>query len=275
MNDLGKLQCDSAKDYMDKIAYHVPLEKLYEIVACCQFEEGSKFCPVLIKINEAQIIAVSGGKPFLLQVWTDTGEMVFEKPLATPPANWNISGDKLLFLEETNARQITLVKLFTDKKPILFNFRLPDDLTHGLVNSHYDHESQNFLIQNEEENQNVSAEQSLVNVTLRSDTYLQSNVMGSKGKNKKNTHRYEDVQHMRAIGEINESDYDENRHIEQASVSDCFKGRELITRAPDKMISFYAGYIILAYRDNIFQLNVTKDRVDEKTSHDGKEPIVS
>ena len=80
---------------------------------------------------------------------------------------------------------------------------------------------------------------------------------------------------MRAIGEINADDYDENGQINQASVSDCFKGKELITRAPDKMISFYAGYIILAFRDNIFQFNVTKARVDEKTSSDSKEPIVS
>lgn len=142
---------------MDKIAYHVPLEKLYEIVACCQFEEGAKFCPVLIKINDEDIIGASGGRPFLLQVWTEAGEMVFEKPLLTPPANWNISGDKLLFLEETNAREICLVKLFTDKKPILFKFRLPEDLTHGLVNSHYDHDAQNFLIQTEEENQSIGA----------------------------------------------------------------------------------------------------------------------
>ena len=45
---------------------------------------------------------------------------------------------------------------------------------------------------------------------------------------------------MRAIGEINEDDYDENRNIDQASVSECFRGKELITRAPDKMISYYS-----------------------------------
>ena len=83
--------------------------------------------------------------------------MVFEKPLLTPPANWSISGDKLLFLEETNAKEICLVKLFIDKKPILFKFRLPEDLTHGLVNSTYDHDVQNFMIQEETENQNIGA----------------------------------------------------------------------------------------------------------------------
>lgn len=117
----------------------------------------------------------------------------------------------------------------------------------------------------------MRAEQSLVDVTIRSDTYLKSNVAaGSTSKKNRNKHRYEDVQYMRAIGEINEDDYDATRNIDRASVSECFRGKELITRAPDKMISYYAGYIILAYRDNIFQFNVTKDRVDEKTSNDSK-----
>ena len=45
---------------------------------------------------------------------------------------------------------------------------------------------------------------------------------------------------MRAIGEINEEDYDETRDIDEPSVSECFRGKELITRAPDKMISYYS-----------------------------------
>ena len=139
--------------------------------------------------------------------------MVFEKPLQTPPANWNISGDKLLFLEETNAKEINVVKLFTDKKPILFKFRLPEDLTHGLVNSTYDHDVQNFMIQEETENQNIGAQDSVVDITIRSDTYLQSNAMQRKKSKGKNLSKHEDVEHMRKIGEINESDYDENMEI--------------------------------------------------------------
>ena len=99
---------------MRKVSYHVPLSKLYEVVASCLYEEGAKFCPILIKINNKDILENSGGKPFLLQVWTDEGEMIFERPLETPPANWNISGNKLIYLEETNAKVVHLVKLFVD-----------------------------------------------------------------------------------------------------------------------------------------------------------------
>ena len=123
---------------MDKIAYHVPLDKLYEIIASCLFEEGVKFCPVLIKINDEEIKQQSGGKTFLLQVWTETGEMVFERPMETPLTNWNIAEDKLIFMEESNAREIFIVKLFTKKQPILFKLILPENLTQGLINSNYD-----------------------------------------------------------------------------------------------------------------------------------------
>lgn len=51
-NDLEQSQCDTAKQYMDRIAYQVPLDQLYQIIACCQFEEGAPFCPVLIKIMD-------------------------------------------------------------------------------------------------------------------------------------------------------------------------------------------------------------------------------
>ena len=75
--------------------------------------------------------------------------MVFERPLKQPPANWNISGDKLVYLEETNARVIHMVKLFVDKQPILFEFILPIDVTSGLVNSKYDYDAHNFIIPQE------------------------------------------------------------------------------------------------------------------------------
>ena len=64
--------------------------------------------------------------------------MVFEKSLHKPPANWNIAGDKLLYMEETNSNIVHLVKLFTDKAPVLFKFTLPVGLLEGKINSVYD-----------------------------------------------------------------------------------------------------------------------------------------
>ena len=72
--------------------------------------------------------------------------MVFERPLAKPPANWNIAGDKLLYLEETNSTEVNLVKLFLDKAPVLFKFSLPSALIEGRINSVYNVDAKNFIV---------------------------------------------------------------------------------------------------------------------------------
>ena len=76
--------------------------------------------------------------------------MVFERPLAKPPANWNISGDKLVYLLETNSTDVYLVKLFLDKPPVLFKFRLPSAVIDGRVNSYYSMKTKNFIVPKDE-----------------------------------------------------------------------------------------------------------------------------
>ena len=53
--------------------------------------------------------------------------MVFEKPLAKPVANWNVSRDKLLFQEDSpdSSNVVHIVKLFLDKPAVVFKFTLP------------------------------------------------------------------------------------------------------------------------------------------------------
>ena len=52
---------------MFMIEYAVPLKKLYKVVASCLYEEGAKFCPVLIRImNEDIKEIIGGGIEFLL-----------------------------------------------------------------------------------------------------------------------------------------------------------------------------------------------------------------
>ena len=41
---------------MQKVMYQVPLDKLYQIVASCQFNDYEDFCPVLIKIIDPNIL---------------------------------------------------------------------------------------------------------------------------------------------------------------------------------------------------------------------------
>ena len=95
--DLNKNQCKTSKDFMKRVMYSVPLNKLYKIMASCQFSDDADFCPVLVKIVDKTILQTNDGFEFLLQVWTKKGDMVFERPLNMPICNWNISGDKFIF----------------------------------------------------------------------------------------------------------------------------------------------------------------------------------
>ena len=72
-NGLTGNQCASAKGFMKKVMYQIPLRKLYQVVASCQYEEESDFCPVLVKINDETILKGNDSMPFLLQVWTING----------------------------------------------------------------------------------------------------------------------------------------------------------------------------------------------------------
>ena len=75
----------------------MPLNKLYEVLASCQYMEGADFCPVLVKIIDDKIYNNEDQHRFLLQVWSKHGEMVFERKLRQPISNWNISENKFIF----------------------------------------------------------------------------------------------------------------------------------------------------------------------------------
>ena len=82
----------------------------------------------------------------MLQVWTIKGVMVFEKPMDMPVANWNICGNKLVFMEDIASTDIYLVKLFLDKEPVVFKFKLPSSTSGNLDNSYYDATIENLRV---------------------------------------------------------------------------------------------------------------------------------
>ena len=51
---------------MKMVMYSVPLNKLYRIMASCQFNEGADFCPVLVEIVDKTIIKINNGTRYLL-----------------------------------------------------------------------------------------------------------------------------------------------------------------------------------------------------------------
>ena len=131
---------------MSKVSYQVPLNSLYKVLASCMYEEDGNFCPVLVKIIDPTILKENKNKPYLLQVWTRSGDMVYEKALDKPVANWNISEKMLVYLEDTHSQEINVVKLLLDKEPVLFKVRLPAGLTKDWINCQYDTENENFKV---------------------------------------------------------------------------------------------------------------------------------
>ena len=53
--------------------FKVPLDKLYKVVASCNYNVSNLFCPVLVEVVDKMILAKNGGMPFLIQVWDRQG----------------------------------------------------------------------------------------------------------------------------------------------------------------------------------------------------------
>ena len=131
---------------MNKVQYKVPLNELYEVMASCQYKENADFSPVLLRIVDKDILTLNQDAPFLLQVWSRYGNMVFEKPMMQPCSNWNISENIFIFSEEVNCSTIWLVKLGLEKEPVVFKFMMPNDVIEGQANSKWDDNTKNFLV---------------------------------------------------------------------------------------------------------------------------------
>ena len=74
-------QFSNSKKFLREVMFKVPLNKLYELVASCQYNEESDFCPVLVRVVNEKVREIIGGKRYLLQIWDTQGRMVFERPL--------------------------------------------------------------------------------------------------------------------------------------------------------------------------------------------------
>ena len=55
VNNIESMQFRTSKEFVKAAMYSVPLNKLYEVVASCQYSEGADFCPVLVKVIDDKI----------------------------------------------------------------------------------------------------------------------------------------------------------------------------------------------------------------------------
>ena len=139
-NLLEKNQFKASKEMMRNIEFNVPIDELYKVVASCNYNINNFYCPVLVKIVDETILDRMTRKAYLLQVWNKLGEMVFERSLNQPVANWNISGDIFMYQEDSKDSHIWLIKLYKQKSPHIFKITLPDGVmdSENRVNSYFD-----------------------------------------------------------------------------------------------------------------------------------------
>lgn len=51
-NRLQNTQFDTTTDYIHKLRFSIPLDKLYSVVDSCLYNSASTFCPVLVRIGD-------------------------------------------------------------------------------------------------------------------------------------------------------------------------------------------------------------------------------
>lgn len=61
---------------------------------------------------DEEIKAKNDGYKYLLQVWSKSGELIFEKSLRQPVCNWNISSNIFIFQEKIDSSEIHVVRLY-------------------------------------------------------------------------------------------------------------------------------------------------------------------
>ena len=272
---LRNKQFKSSKQFMKEVMFTVPLDSLYTVLASCQYNEESYFCPVLVRIEDPEILRKNNNLRYLLQVWDRQGTMVFERSLRNPICNWNISGDHFLFQEEANSTAIYVVHLFRDKSPFLFKFKFPASAFENRINSYYDVDLQRIVIPSEN---GLDGLPRVDSVDGHSAEIVMSH-MDDEELHQINEKKAEDVKILQKLGEINsefQTDYhrfktSKSVHSEDAAVNDDVLksvdyqksiyeifGDELVNRAPDKMVDLLQGFLMVAYRDSIIYVNVNQ-----------------
>ena len=65
-NSLDNTYMRSAKEFMQKVQYKVPLKGLYKVLASCNYNESSHYSPVILEIKDKTILENNNMHPFLL-----------------------------------------------------------------------------------------------------------------------------------------------------------------------------------------------------------------
>eukprot|EP00347_Sterkiella_histriomuscorum_P004764 403359199 len=88
----------TADEYFKDITYSVDLTKLYKVLGSCSYSDDMQYCPVLLEIGEERIRQSFNNCPYLIQVWDQKQNKIFELPLHQKIKQWQICYNYFLFV---------------------------------------------------------------------------------------------------------------------------------------------------------------------------------
>ena len=68
-----------SKDYMDEVSYKVPIKNLYRVQKAQINHEGCRYQVFLLKITDEKLRALYNDNTHIMQVWTLSGEIVYQR----------------------------------------------------------------------------------------------------------------------------------------------------------------------------------------------------
>lgn len=94
---IENFELEQSGHYLNEMTFDVNLKDLYTVEETCLSNKNSYFCPVLLKVNDKELLKYNDGFDYLIQIWTKVGLLYYERKLKKKPLQWSISGKLFLF----------------------------------------------------------------------------------------------------------------------------------------------------------------------------------
>lgn len=141
---IQNFEIERSKDYLEHLSFQVNLDRLYVLEDTCKYNKNSCFAPILLRIVDEELLNLESNKnkdgvpyKYLLQIWSNTGVLFFERKMVKRPAQWSMSSKIFLLKEDGASDVIYAVKLRLNKHATLFQIAIPFEKlleTNGLTN---------------------------------------------------------------------------------------------------------------------------------------------
>ena len=95
--DFMKLaRMENSTALLKNMSFNVDISKLYSVVGSVCNNQANHFCPVQLRINDLTLAEHYGG-PYLIQLWTNKQELVYQRVRNQPLLNRNLVNNYFIF----------------------------------------------------------------------------------------------------------------------------------------------------------------------------------